>query len=51
MQIPKAPSWPVVILSGSAGGAVHWFSGNRPLGYAVFVLMMLLLTVLIRKPT
>lgn len=41
-KIPSAPSWPLVIVSGSVGGAVNWWFDASAPGFFVFVLLIVI---------
>jgi hypothetical protein len=47
--MPKAPSWPIIIVSGAAGGAVNWYLEADLLGFLVFVALTVLLVFLQRS--
>ena len=47
MRIQRAPSWPIVIGSGLAGGAVNWFLDSTWPGIVVFVVFAVVSSLLI----
>jgi len=47
MKMRKAPSWPIVITSGLAGGATNWWFDSNIIAFSVFVITAVILALIV----